>query len=155
MWLRISWVFVVGGRLRRPCRVGCSDFGVCCRNRASLGATYGCCSGEVGCGKQKPQADGEVGYCGGREGGSPAPAGGGEEGREQGHCRCACCSSRGQTCAGGGQSRPPTRRGVGGEAQPPAQPRGQNRGLNARGGRADACATRGRVPGAGCADHRL
>ena len=26
---------MAGSRLRRPCCVGCSDFGVCCRNRAS------------------------------------------------------------------------------------------------------------------------
>jgi hypothetical protein len=94
---------VVGGRLRRPCCIGRPDFGVCCRNRASPGVAYGCCSGEVSCGKQKPQADGEVGCCRGREGGSPALVGGGEEGREQSHCRCAGCSSQGQTCEGGGQ----------------------------------------------------
>jgi hypothetical protein len=86
MRLRVPWVFVAGDRLRRPCCVGCSDCGVCCRSRASPGAACGCCSGEVGCGKQKSQADGEVGRYGGREGGSPAPAGGGEEGSEQGHC---------------------------------------------------------------------
>jgi hypothetical protein len=86
MRLRVSWVFVAGGRLCRPCCVGCLDCGVCCRSRASPDAACGCCSGEVGCGKQKPQADGEVGRCGGQEGGSPAPAGGGEEGGEQSHC---------------------------------------------------------------------
>jgi hypothetical protein len=54
-----------------------------------------------------------------------------------------------------GRSRLPTRRGAGGEVQQPVQPRGQSRGLDARGGRANACVVRGRVPGTGCADRRL
>jgi hypothetical protein len=65
---------VAGGRLHRPCCVGCSDFRVCCRNRASPGAAYGCCLEEVGCGKQKPQADGEVGCCGEPSAEDPAAA---------------------------------------------------------------------------------
>jgi hypothetical protein len=51
-----------------------------------LWAAYGGCSGQVGCGKQEPQADGEIGGCGGREGGSQALVEGGEEGREQSLC---------------------------------------------------------------------
>jgi hypothetical protein len=85
MRVRVSWVYVAGGRLRRPRHVGCLDCGVCCRGRESPGVACGCCAGEVGCGKQKPQAVGEGGHHGGREGGSPAPAGGGEEGGEPGH----------------------------------------------------------------------
>jgi hypothetical protein len=37
----------------------------------------------------------------------------------------------------------------------PARPLGQNQGLDARRGRADAYAARGRIPGAGCADRSL
>jgi hypothetical protein len=85
MRIRVSWVYVSGGRLRRPRRIGCLDFGRCCRGRASPGIACGCCAGEVGCGKQKSQAVGEGGRHGGREDGSPALDGGGEEGGEQVH----------------------------------------------------------------------
>jgi hypothetical protein len=47
------------------------------------------------------------------------------------------------------------RRGDGDEARQPARPPGQDGGLDARGGRADAYSTCGRVPGAGCADRTL
>jgi hypothetical protein len=72
-------VFLSGGRLHRPCCVGCPDGGRRCRSRESSGAACGCCPGEVGRGKQKLQAGGEGGRLGGREDGPPAPAGGGEE----------------------------------------------------------------------------
>jgi hypothetical protein len=49
-------------------------------------AACGSCLGKASCGKQKPQVVGEDGGCGGREGGSQAPAGGGEEGRKQSLC---------------------------------------------------------------------
>jgi hypothetical protein len=33
--IRVSWVYVSGGRLRRPRRVGCLDCGRCCQGRES------------------------------------------------------------------------------------------------------------------------
>jgi chromosome segregation ATPase len=58
---------MAGGRLRRPCCIGRSDFEVRCReattrgqDRAPPGVAYGCCSGQVSCEKQEPQTDGEV-----------------------------------------------------------------------------------------------
>jgi hypothetical protein len=51
----------------------------------SPGAACRCYPGEVGCGKQKPQAGGESGCHVGREDEPPAPAGGGVEGGEPGH----------------------------------------------------------------------
>jgi hypothetical protein len=68
MRVRVSWVYVAGGRLRRPRRVGCLDCGVCCRGQESPVEACRCCAGEVGCQKQKPQAVGE----GGRHGGEKA-----------------------------------------------------------------------------------
>jgi hypothetical protein len=73
LWGFRSHGFVLDGRLRRPRRVGCLDCGRGCRGREPLGAACGCCPGEVGCGKQKPQAGGESGHHGGREDGPPAP----------------------------------------------------------------------------------
>jgi hypothetical protein len=43
------------------------------------GAAYGSCAEQVIYGKQESQADGEVGGCGGQEGGPQPSAGGGEE----------------------------------------------------------------------------
>jgi hypothetical protein len=42
------------------------------QDRAPPVAACGSCSGQVSCGEQEPQADGEVGGRGGREGGSQA-----------------------------------------------------------------------------------
>jgi hypothetical protein len=72
MRIRVSWVYVSGGRLRRSRHVGCLDCGRCCRGRASLGTACGYCAGEVVCGKQEPQAVEEGGHHGGREDGSLA-----------------------------------------------------------------------------------
>jgi hypothetical protein len=50
---------------------------------------------------------------------------------------------------------PANARGDGDEARQPARPPGQDRSLDACGGRADAYVARGRVPRAGCADRAL
>jgi hypothetical protein len=53
-----SHVFLSGGRLRRPCCIGCPNCGRRCRSRESSGAACRCYPGVVGYGKQKSQAGG-------------------------------------------------------------------------------------------------
>jgi hypothetical protein len=60
-WGLWSYVFLLGGRLRRPRGVGCPYCRCVCRSRKTSGAARGRRPGEVGCGEQKPQAGGEGG----------------------------------------------------------------------------------------------